>query len=89
MNATEIDWSKQYVVFSASRLDLQHFLGFSHEEVIRLSDYDMQRIAEEVRESFSHHETDFWETVRFVTSVVLAEKSTADNRTTGEEQAHA
>ncbi len=81
MNTTEIDWNKQYVVFSASRLDLQHFLGFSHDEVMQLSDYDMQRIAEEVRESFSHHENDFWETVRFVTSVFLAEKSNADNRT--------
>jgi len=80
-----IYWSKQYVVFSLSRLDLQHLLGFSQEEITRLSNYNMQRIAEEVRESYSHLENDFWETVRFVTSVELSETSDPANPATKEQ----
>ncbi len=89
MSANESDWSKQYIVFGLSRLDLQHLLGFSQEEIIRLSAYEMQRIAEEVRENYSHLEYDFWETVRFVTSVVLAKKKETDDRPPGEERGNA
>ena len=83
MDASE--WSKQYVVFAVSRLDLQHSLGFSHEEVIKLTDHDMQRIADDVRKGYNYLTDDFAETVRFVTSVVLSEKNNAGNRKTGEQ----
>ena len=76
-----LDWSKQYVVFSLSRLDLQHRLGFSHDEISTLSDADMQRIAEAVRKSYSYLENDFNTTVSFVTSVMLSEKGDREAKT--------
>jgi hypothetical protein len=69
-----LDWSKQHIVFSVSRLDLLHQLGFSHDQISRLSDTDMQKLVEKVRENYEYMENDFSETVRFVTTVFLAEK---------------
>jgi len=82
MSVDSLDWSKQFVVFSISRLDVQHQLGFPHELVVALTDADMHKIAEQVRENYSSMEDDFSETVRFITSIILAEKGT-DNRTGG------
>jgi hypothetical protein len=69
-----LEASKQYIVFSVSRLDLLHQLGFSHDQINRLSDIDMQILVEKVRANYEYLENDFSETVRFVTATVLAEK---------------
>jgi hypothetical protein len=69
-----LEASKQYIVFSVSRLDLLHQLGFSHDQISQLSDADMQLIVEKVRENYEYLENDFGETIRFVTASVLAEK---------------
>lgn len=58
-----LDWSKQYIVFSVSRLDLENLLRFPYEQVAFLSDVDMQRLAEKVRENYGYLEDDFTETV--------------------------
>jgi hypothetical protein len=76
-----LDWSKQYIVFSVSRLDLLHQLGFSHDQISRLTDIDMQILVERVRESYDYIEHDLSETVRFVTAIVLAEKEQESNGT--------
>lgn len=76
-----LDWSKQYIVFSVSRLDLLHQLGFSHDQISRLSDVDMQILVERVRENYDYLEHDLGETVRFVTSTVLVEKEQVSDAT--------
>jgi hypothetical protein len=76
-----LEWSKQYTVFSVSRLDLLHQLGFSHDQISRLSDTDMQILVEKVREAYGYLENDFGETVRFVTTIVLAEKEKEGDET--------
>ena len=76
-----LDWSKQYIVFSVSRLDLLHQLGFSHDQISRLTDADMQILVEKVRETYGYLENDFSETVRFVTAVALTEKEQKSNET--------
>ena len=76
-----LHWSKQYIVFSVSRIDLLHQLGFSHDQINQLSDVDMQILVEKVRENYEYLENDFSETVRFVTAVVLAEKEQEGNGT--------
>lgn len=69
-----LTWNKQYIVFSISRLNLQHMLRFSHEQIKSLSDEDMQRIAEMVRQSYGYLEDDFGETVSFITMAYLLGK---------------
>lgn len=76
-----LEAGKQYIVFSVSRLDLLHQLGFSPDQISRLSDADMQILVEKVRENYEYLENDFGETVRFVTAVVLAEKEQTDDGT--------
>lgn len=73
--------SKQYIVFSVSRIDLLHQLGFSYDQINQLSDVDMQIIVERVRENYDYLEQDLGETVRFVTATVLAEKEQAGDAT--------
>ena len=76
-----LEASKQYIVFSVSRLDLLHQLGFSHDQISQLSDADMQILVEKVRENYAYLENDLGETVRFVTAIVLAEKEQAGDGT--------
>jgi hypothetical protein len=71
-------WSKHYFVFSISRLNLQHMLRFSHEQIRSLTDEDLQRIAEMVRQSYDYLETDFGETVSFITAAFLMGKHKHD-----------
>ena len=48
-------WSKKYEVLSISRLYLRS-LGFSNEQITRLSDEDMERIAEAVAKTYPDFE---------------------------------
>jgi hypothetical protein len=70
-----LEWSRTFAVFSISRLYLHHTLGFSNEQIQRLTEEDMFFIADIVRDSLLHSlVNDFDEEVRFVTRTVLAEK---------------
>ena len=55
-------WSKKYEVLSISRLYLRS-LGFSNEQITRLTDDDMARIAEKLNNDYF---IDFEEHVKFV-----------------------
>ena len=48
-------WSEKYEVLSISRLYLRS-LGFSNEQITRLSDEDMERIAEAVAKTYPDFE---------------------------------
>ena len=62
------EWSRKYDVFSISRLYLHHTLGFSHEQIARLTTEDMFYIADSVRDSLLRSlVSDFDEEVGFVT----------------------
>ena len=50
-----LEWSKKYEVLSISRLDLRS-LGFSNEQITRLSDEDMERIAEAIATTYPDFE---------------------------------
>jgi hypothetical protein len=76
-----LEASTQYIVFSVSRLDLLHQFGFTHDQISQLSEADMQILVEKVRANYEYLENDFSETVRFVTSIVLAEKEQEGNGT--------
>ncbi len=75
------EWSKQYSIFSVSRLDLRHQLGFTHDQISKLSDTDMQLLVERVRETYSYLEVEVWETVREKTARMLAEKAQKNHET--------
>jgi len=60
------EWSKKYEVLSISRLDLRS-LGFSNEQITRLSDEDMERIAEAIATTYP----DFENRVRINVSLYL------------------
>ena len=49
------EWSKKYEVLSISRLDLRS-LGFSNEQITRLSNEDMERIAEAIATTYPDFE---------------------------------
>jgi hypothetical protein len=66
-----LDWSKKYEVLSISRLYLSS-LGFTDDQIKRLSDDDMQRIAEKLENDYRDHGFD--EDVKFLVSLELAEK---------------
>ena len=72
------EWSRQYPVWTITRLDLQHTLHFSHEQVASLTDQDMGRIAEMVREHFSSLEAPFTAALHNSVSEVLSEKGGGD-----------
>ena len=76
-----LDWSKKYEVLSISRLYLRS-LGFTTEQITRLTDEDMQCIADDLNNGMF---IGFEEDVKFATSVFLAEKG-QDDQTTGKEQ---
>ena len=66
-----LEWSRKFDILSVSRLDLQS-LGLHSEQVKRLTDEDMQALADTLK---GHYYTpDFLETVKFTTSIILAEK---------------
>lgn len=65
------DWNKQFIVLSISRSYL-HSIGIHPEQVARLTDEDMTRIAEVL---IAHHfDSEFDEEVVFTARLVLAEK---------------
>ena len=66
-----LDWSKKYVVLSISRLYL-HSLGLTTEQMNRLSDEDMQRIADILQAQ--RFDAEFDEEVTFTARIVFAEK---------------
>ena len=69
-----LDWSKQYDIFSISRLFLRS-LGFSTEGITSLTDEEMQRIADTVRENILFTAgMNFDEEVRFVVASEIVEK---------------
>ena len=69
-----LDWSKQYDIFSISRLFLRS-LGFSTEGITSLTDEEMQRIADTVREYILFTAgMNFDEEVRFVVASEMVEK---------------
>ena len=70
-----LDWSKKYEVLSISRLYLRS-LGFSNEGISRLSDDDMQRIAEKLNNDYF---IGFEEEVKFVVDREIVEKSGGRN----------
>ncbi len=65
-------WSKTYSVLAISRLFLRS-LGFTTEQINRLTDEDMQRIADMLQAQRFDHEFD--EDVTFTARIVLAETS--------------
>ena len=83
-----LEWSKTYEVLSISRLYL-HSIGLTTEQINRLSDADMQRIADMLQAQRFDHEFD--EDVTFTARIVLAETSAhplsdQDNQTRETEQ---
>ena len=83
-----LDWSRKYEVLSISRLYLSS-LGFSNEQINRLTDEDMQRIADILQAQRFEHGFD--EDAKFTARIVLAEKiaqplSYQDEQTTEMEQ---
>ena len=66
-----LEWSKTYAVLSISRLYLSS-LGLTTEQINRLTDEDMQRIADILQAQRFDHEFD--EEVAFTARIVLAEK---------------
>ena len=50
-----LEWSKKYEVLSMSRLQLAS-LGISHEDIAKLTDEDMARIAEAVAKTYPDFE---------------------------------
>ena len=65
------DWNKQYKVLSISKSYL-HSIGMHPEQVARLTDEDMTRIADIF---IAHHfDREFDEDVLFTARLVLAEK---------------
>ena len=81
-------WSRTYAVLSISRLYLSS-LGLTTEQLNRLTDADMQRIADILQAQRFDHEYD--EEVKFTARLVLAEKiahplSDQDNQTREAEQ---
>ena len=68
------DWRKKYEVLSIIRLSLRS-LGFSTEGITSLTDEEMQRIADTVRENILFTaDTNFDEEVRFVVASEIVEK---------------
>ncbi len=65
------DWSKKFEVLTISRNYLQS-IGLHHEQVARLTDEDMARIAEILIAHF--FDSDFDEEAKFTARLVLAEK---------------
>ena len=66
-------WSKKFEILSVSRLDL-HSYGLTTEQTNRLSDADMEAIAERIRELVVIEPIE--KIVEFVTRLYLAEKGT-------------
>jgi len=66
-----LDWSRKYEVLAISRLYLRS-LGFPNEQINRLTNEDMQRIADILQAQRFDHEFD--EDVTFTARIVLAEK---------------
>jgi hypothetical protein len=83
-----LDWSRKYEVLAISRLYLAS-LGLPNEQINRLTDADMARIADMLQAQRFDHEFD--EDVAFTARLVLAEKrahplSDQDNQTRETEQ---
>jgi hypothetical protein len=72
-----LDWAKQFVVFSLSRLDL-NMLRFNVSEISLLTDEDMQMIVNYVRNGM---EIMFEEDVITAVSVVLEDKKGGTDET--------
>ena len=70
-----LDWSKTFAVLTISRLYLRS-LGFSNEGIARLTDEDMQRIADKLTNDYV---TGFAEEVRFLVACEIVEKSGGRN----------
>ena len=66
-----LEWSKTYEVLSISRLYL-HSIGLTTGQINRLSDADMQRIADMLQAQ--RFDAEFDEEVTFTARMVLAEK---------------
>jgi hypothetical protein len=73
MRLDSLKWSKKYEVLTISRLDLSSY-GLTTEQINRLSDTDMERIAERIRELVVIEPIE--KIVEFVTRLYLAEKGT-------------
>lgn len=76
---SSLDWSKQYNVLHISRLLLRDQLRFTTEQVNRLSDEDMDRIAYWLENQFL--DGGFYESVKFIVSLELAEKRSMPEHT--------
>jgi hypothetical protein len=68
-----LDWSRKFEILSVSRLDLSSY-GLTTEQINRLSDADMEAIAERIRELVVIEPIE--KIVEFVTRLYLAEKGT-------------
>ncbi len=66
-----LEWSRTYAVLSISRLYL-HSIGLTTEQINRLSDADMQRIADMLQAQ--RFDAEFDEDVTFTARIVLVEK---------------
>lgn len=66
-----LDWSKHYSVLHVSRLMLRDQLGFTTEQVARLSDEDVTRIAEKLADKYVGE--GYYEMLKFLVSLELAD----------------
>ena len=75
MPLNSLDWSRKFDVLSISRLLLRDQLGFTTEQISSLTDEDMQRIADIVRENILFASgMNFDEEVRFVAACEVVEQ---------------
>lgn len=70
-----LDWSKTYPVLAISRLQLNN-LGIHYDQVVTLTDEDMDRIADILVANHFDHE--FEEEVLFTARLVLSEKGSTN-----------
>ncbi len=66
-----IDWQKEFPITSICREDLKE-LGFTDEQIARLSDEDMEAIASKMADLYL--DQGFWEDLQFVTDIRLLKK---------------
>ena len=70
-----LDWSRKFEILSVSRLDL-HSYGLTTDQINRLSDTDMEAIAERIRELVVIEPIE--KIVEFVARLYIAEKGTGE-----------
>ena len=68
------DVSKQFPIFSVSRLELRHELGFSEKDVKSLTDEDMWKIVDQLRENLSYIVPLMYAKTRNITQEVVRKK---------------